>query len=168
MSEITQIPESDLTPVGQTPIEDPPVSEQSGAERTLDKVTGFAREHPALAVASGLAVGVLAAALLRGRLRSTSIGRGAGASLAKRALALAAAAGEIGLNLSREARESASHAAEEGRKRIGHEATVSKVPSKISPTNSPRPLRNGEPELPPVMSSVVRKSTGTSPSSGAT
>lgn len=124
MSEVTQIPESDLTPVGQAPIEDAPISEPSGAERTLGKVTGFAREHPALAMAGGLAVGVLTAALLRGRLRSAPIGRNTGASLAKRALALAAAAGEIGLNLSREARESAGHAAEEGRKRIGHEAAT--------------------------------------------
>jgi hypothetical protein len=48
------------------------------------------------------------------------------------------------------------------------ETTPSSVPSNASPTNSPRALSVEEPELPLVMSTVDRKSTGSVPSSGET
>lgn len=113
---ITETPHAAVTPIGQAPIEDEPQSEP----RATDKIVSFAREHPVLLVAGGLALGALAAAVFRGRS-----GKPAGTgSFARRAVSLAAAAGEIGLSLSRQAREGAEHVAREGRERISQDSDV--------------------------------------------
>lgn len=116
MSEVDQIPTTAVTAIGQVPIDEDASAEQGGA----DKLVAFAREHPVLVIAGGLAVGALAAAVFRGR----STRRGTGPSFAQRAVALAAAAGEVGLTLSRQARETAEQAAQEGRKRITQDSAV--------------------------------------------
>lgn len=118
MSEVDSIPANAVTPIGQAPIDD----EQQHEPSATDKIVTFAREHPALLVAGGLVLGAVAAAVFRGRTG----GRGtrSASSLAQRAVALAATAGEIGLSLSRQARDGAEHVAEEGRKRISHDSSV--------------------------------------------
>lgn len=116
MSEADPIPATAVTPIGQAPVEDALPVEQS----TADKAKAFVREHPVLLVAGGLVLGAAAAALLRGR----SGNRRTTGSLARRAAVLAATAGEIGLTLSRQARDTAEHAAIEGRKRISHDSAL--------------------------------------------
>ena len=64
------------------------------------------RKHPAAFIAGGVALGVVAGALLP---------RGTGRRLAKGAAALAVAAGEAGLHLSRNARDKAEDIGREGR-----------------------------------------------------
>ena len=60
------------------------------------------RDHPLLLIAGGIAVGALVAALMP---------RSVASKLATRALGLAAVAGELGLNFSQQARDSAGDAA---------------------------------------------------------
>jgi hypothetical protein len=74
----------------------------------------FVREHPAVFIAGGVALGVVIGALIPKRT---------GSSVAKRALALAATAGEIGLAASRQAREGAEKAAHEAKGLAGKAAT---------------------------------------------
>lgn len=64
------------------------------------------RKHPAAFIAGGIALGVVAGAL---------VPRGAGRRLAKGAVALAVTAGEAGLLLSRNARDKAEDIGREGR-----------------------------------------------------
>lgn len=96
-----------VTPIGQAPIDDV----QPAEARATDKLVTFAREHPGLLVAGGLVLGAVAAAVLRGRSGKS----GVTASFAQRAATLAAAAGELGLTLSRQARDTAEHVARDGR-----------------------------------------------------
>lgn len=118
MSEADPIAANTVTPIGQAPIEDDAPAEKSAA----DRIAGFVRDHPALVVAGGLVLGAVAAAVFN--RRSGSRPRAAASSLAQRAVTLAATAGEIGLNLSRQARDSAEHVAREGKQRISHDSSL--------------------------------------------
>lgn len=69
----------------------------------------LAREYPWLTVAAGFGLGLLAGALLPKR---------AGSKLGKRAMAVATVAAEMGLALSREARDSAGEKARDGLARV--------------------------------------------------
>lgn len=71
--------------------------------------SALARQYPGLLLAGGIAIGLVAGALLP---------RKAGGKLAGRAAALAAVAGELGLALSQSAREKAGDAAREGRAKL--------------------------------------------------
>lgn len=90
---------------------------------TVDKngFVDFAREHPILMVAGGLVAGVAAAALLRSKRGSQSVAKVASG----RGATLLAAATEIGIALSRQARaaaekakDTAEWAAHEGKERF--------------------------------------------------
>lgn len=75
-----------------------------------ESLSDLLRQHPGLVLAGGLAAGLLAGALLPRR---------AGGKLAGRALSVAAMAGELGLALSRQARDRAGDVAQDGRERLG-------------------------------------------------
>ncbi len=68
------------------------------------------RQHPGLIIGGGLALGLLAGALLPRSARSR---------LSARTASLAAVAGELGLALGRQALDRASEASREGRERLG-------------------------------------------------
>lgn len=74
-----------------------PAKKAAGSEQ-IDQLAELAREHPGLVFAGGLALGLLAGAL---------VPKGAASKIASRTVALASAAGELGLALSRQAREGA-------------------------------------------------------------
>lgn len=87
---------------------DKPVT-QPAANDTSNEQEGIGdlfRKHPAAFIAGGIALGLVAGAL---------IPRGTGRRLAKGAVALAATAGEAGLALSRNARDKAEDIGREGR-----------------------------------------------------
>lgn len=84
----------------------PERKEEEGGKTIAD----FAREHPGMAIAGGVAIGLIAGALLS---------RGSGRSIARRALTLAEAAGTASLALSRQAAERAEEAGSELRKQGG-------------------------------------------------
>lgn len=67
-------------------------------------VTDFIRDHPGAVIAGGVALGLIAGALLS---------RGSGRKLARHALTLAEVAGTAGLALSRQAMERAEEAGDE-------------------------------------------------------
>lgn len=71
-----------------------------------ESVVGFVRKHPAAFIAGGILLGVVAGALLP---------RGTGRRLAKSATAVAVAAGQAGLHLSQQARDTAEDLTREGR-----------------------------------------------------
>lgn len=73
----------------------------------------LAGEYPWLAMAAGLGAGLLFGALLP---------KGTGGKLGKRALAAATIAGEVGLALSKQARDKAADASREGLARTGESA----------------------------------------------
>lgn len=73
-------------------------------EEPSKRFSDYVREHPGAFVAGGVVLGVVLGALFP---------RKAGSAFGKRALALAATAGEIGLAASRQARESVEKAASE-------------------------------------------------------
>jgi len=75
----------------------------------------YVREHPGAFVAGGVVLGVVLGALFPKR---------AGGAVAKRALALAATAGELGLAAGRHAREGAEKAAHEARDLIDRDADI--------------------------------------------
>lgn len=75
----------------------------------------YLREHPGAFIAGGIVLGVVVGALFPKR---------AGSAVAKRALSLAAAAGEIGLVASRHAREGAEKAAHDARELIDRDSVV--------------------------------------------
>ena len=72
------------------------------SREAADRLAAQVKAHPALVVAGGLALGVIASALLP---------RGTARMLAKGAAAAAAIGGEAGLGLARQARERAQTAA---------------------------------------------------------
>src|SRR5690606_31788622 len=71
--------------------------------------TAFAREHPVLTVAGGLAAGVLISAMFRG-----SPTRKAGKKIGSRAAALAAIGAELAMNYAQQAWEAAEEARRTG------------------------------------------------------
>lgn len=77
-------------------------------------VAGLIADYPGLAVAAGLGIGLLAGALLP---RST------GRKLARGAVFLASAGGEIGLALGKQALQAADEATREGREKLSETAT---------------------------------------------
>jgi hypothetical protein len=74
------------------------------SDETSNAVVDFVRDHPGVVVAGGLALGLLAGALLAPR--------GSGRKIARRALSLAEAAGTASLALSRQAMDRAEDAGE--------------------------------------------------------
>jgi hypothetical protein len=76
-------------------------------ENTRTSVSGFVRDHPGLVVAGGVALGLVAGAMLS---------RGSGRKLARHALTLAEMAGTAGLAFGRDALERAGQAEGELRK----------------------------------------------------
>lgn len=89
-------------------------AETASAEPTK-RFSDFVREHPGAFIAGGVALGVVLGALFP---------RKAGSNVAKRALALAATAGELGLAASRQAREGAGKAAHEAKDLIDRDAEI--------------------------------------------
>lgn len=77
-------------------------------------VAGLIGDYPGLAIAAGLGIGLLAGALLP---------RSAGRRLARGAVFLASAGGEIGLALGKQALQAADEATREGRERLSETAT---------------------------------------------
>lgn len=102
---MTTAPETDTTIVPT------PNPGNEGAERK--SFSTYVREHPGAFIAGGVALGVVLGALFPKR---------AGTSVAKRALALAATAGELGIVASRHAREGAEKAAHEAKELAGKAA----------------------------------------------
>ncbi len=90
-------PQATFEPEGPAP---------SATADPLRKIRNFASDHPAVVIAGGLAIGALTLALLPKKT---------GGKFARRALAAAAAAGEIGLAVSRQARDKAEEATRDGR-----------------------------------------------------
>lgn len=88
-------------------------SEQDNQEQ--DGVGEFIRSHPAAFIAGGILLGVVAGALLP---------RGTGRRLAKGATAAAIAAGQVGLQLSHQARETAEELTREGRDALERNASA--------------------------------------------
>jgi ElaB/YqjD/DUF883 family membrane-anchored ribosome-binding protein len=80
------------------------------AEDAGKAVVDFVREHPAIAIAGGVAIGIAAAALLS---------RGSGRKLAKHALTLAEVASTAGIAFGRQAAERAEDAGGELRRKGG-------------------------------------------------
>ena len=77
---------------------------------TAKRITDQIKAHPGLAIAGGVALGVIASALLP---------RGSARRLAKGAVAAAAVGSEAGLALARQARERAASAAGEASEQLG-------------------------------------------------
>ena len=80
-----------------------------------EKFTSLLAEYPGLTIAAGLGLGLLVGALLP---------KTAGSKLARRSTALAAAAGELGLFLARQAMEKTADAGREGRVVAGKSVTI--------------------------------------------
>lgn len=102
-------------------------SNQAGAELTAtnsaqplpegeppEGVSGLIAEYPGLAIAAGIGIGLLVGALLP---------RSAGRKIARGAVFLASAGGEIGLALGKQAFQAADEATREGRERLTETAT---------------------------------------------
>jgi len=87
--------------------------EQDNPEQ--DGLGEFIRNHPAAFIAGGILIGVVAGALLP---------RGTGRRLAKGATAAAIAAGQVGLQLSHQARETAEELTREGRDALERNASA--------------------------------------------
>lgn len=87
----------------------------SGTATDTKSFSTYVREHPAAFIAGGVVLGLVVGALFPKR---------AGTAVAKRALALGAAAGEIALTASRHAREGAERAAHEGKALIDRDSVV--------------------------------------------
>ncbi|MET0588707.1 MAG: hypothetical protein ABWZ75_09310 [Novosphingobium sp.] len=87
---------------------DKPVSQPAANDTSNDQesIGDLFRKHPAAFIAGGVALGIIAGALLP---------RGTGRRLAKGAVVLATTAGEAGLALSRNARDKAEDLGREGR-----------------------------------------------------
>jgi hypothetical protein len=83
-------------------------AERSVAAAT-DSVTGFAREHPLLLIAGGLAIGVAL---------STLIPRSPTRKLSKKTVAFLASVAEMGLAYGREALEAAEEAGRQGKAKV--------------------------------------------------
>lgn len=81
---------------------------EAATEENAKRFSDYVREHPAAFIAGGVVLGVVLGALFP---------RKAGSAFGKRALALAATAGEIGLAASRQARDSVEKAAGDVRDR---------------------------------------------------
>lgn len=77
-------------------------------------VIGLIADYPGLAIAAGVGIGLLAGALLP---------RSAGRKLARGAVFLASAGGEIGLALGKQALQAADQATREGREKISETAS---------------------------------------------
>lgn len=77
--------------------------------------TDYVRAHPGAFIAGGVVLGVVLGALFPKR---------AGSAVAKRALALAATAGELGLMAGRHAREGAEKAAHEAKDLIDRDSVI--------------------------------------------
>ncbi len=78
-------------------------------EDTGQAVANFVRDHPAIVVAGGVALGLIAGGLLS---RGGILSRGNGRKLARQALTLAEVAGTAGLAFGRQAKERAGDAGE--------------------------------------------------------
>jgi len=79
-----------------------------------DKFTAFAREHPIMTVAGGLAVGVLVSSFFRG-----SPTRKAGRALGKKGAGLAAIATELAIAFAQQAYAAADEARKAGADKLG-------------------------------------------------
>lgn len=84
-------------------------------ENSEEGVGEFIRKNPAAFIAGGILLGVIAGALLP---------RGTGRRLAKGAAAVAVAAGQAGLHLSHQARETAEDLTREGRDALERNASA--------------------------------------------
>lgn len=87
------------------------------AAAATDRVTGFAREHPLLLIAGGLAVG---AAL------STLIPSSPTRKLSRKSIAFLASMVEFGLAYGREALEAAEEAAQQGKAKLAELSSTAK------------------------------------------
>lgn len=91
------------------------------ASATTDRVTSFAREHPLMLIAGGLAVGIVL---------STLVPRSPTRKLSKKTIAFMASLAELGVTYGREALETVSEAAEgagkQGRTRIAELTSAAK------------------------------------------
>jgi hypothetical protein len=84
-------------------------------------VSGLVADYPGLAIAAGLGIGLLAGALLP---------RSAGRKLARGAIFLASAGGELGLAFGKQALQAADQATRDGREKLSE--TASGVASSVS------------------------------------
>lgn len=82
-----------------------------------DRVTSFAREHPLLLIAGGLAVGAVV---------STLIPRSPTRKLSKKTIAFLASMAEFGLAYGREAMEAAEEAAQQGKAKLTELSSTAK------------------------------------------
>lgn len=87
----------------------------ANSDEEKKKFSDYVREHPGAFIAGGVVLGVVLGALFPKR---------AGSAVAKRALALAATAGELGLAAGRHAREGAERAAHEAKDLIDRDASI--------------------------------------------
>lgn len=97
------------------PKTEPTILADDGSDEEKKKFSDYVREHPGAFIAGGVVLGVVLGALFPKR---------AGGAVAKRALALAAAAGEIGLAAGRHAREGAEKAAHDAKDLIDRDSSI--------------------------------------------
>lgn len=94
-----------------------PRSADRAGERAIeakDKFASFAREHPVITVAGGLAVGILVSSFFRG-----SPTRKAGRMIGKKTAGLAAIAAELAVAFAQQAYEAADEARRTGADKLG-------------------------------------------------
>ena len=99
----------------KAPKTEPTVLADANADEGKKSFTDYVREHPGAFIAGGVVLGVVLGALFPRR---------AGSAVAKRALALAATAGELSLVAARHAREGAEKATHEAKDLIGRDSAI--------------------------------------------